>query len=181
MLADEQLMRLVRRADSGAFSELYQRHSGAAYALALRLSATSTAAEDLVQDAFLAVWRSGATYDAERGSVRSWVLTVVRNGAVDAARRSAARPEGHVNAIAVIDWLEAPDDTELEVAQREIVAVVRAAVASLPDEQLQVIVLAYFRGFTHTEIATILATPLGTVKGRLRLALAKLQCQVEGR
>src|SRR5881227_3864754 len=90
-LADEDLMQLVRRGDSEAFEVVYERHATAAFSLAYRIVGTRNAAEDVVQEAFLSLWRSGARYDRTRGSVRTWVLGVVRNRAIDALRRQATR------------------------------------------------------------------------------------------
>src|ERR1700709_2921264 len=90
-LADEDLMQLVRRGEASAFEVVYERHSGAAFSLAYRMCGTRSAAEDVVQEAFLSLWRSRARYDRARGSVRTWVLGIVHNRAIDALRRSTAR------------------------------------------------------------------------------------------
>ena len=174
-LADEDLMQLVRRADPDAFAVVYERHSGSAYALAYRMTGTRGAAEDVTQEAFLSVWRSGARFDRNRGSVRTWVLGIVHHRAIDALRRGKVRDRPRVDDEDAAEKLAAPEDTELEVARREEAATVRRALEVLPAEQVQVIELAYFGGFTHTEIAVMLDTPVGTVKGRMRLGLKKLR------
>jgi RNA polymerase sigma-70 factor (ECF subfamily) len=177
-LADEDLMQLVRRADPDAFAVLYERHSGSAYALAYRMTGTRGAAEDVTQEAFISVWRSGARFDRSRGSVRTWVLGIVHHRAIDALRRGKVRDRPRVDDENAAEKLEAPENTELEVARRDEAATVRRAMEVLPSEQVQVIELAYFGGFTHTEIADMLDTPVGTVKGRMRLGLKKLRDQL---
>jgi RNA polymerase sigma-70 factor (ECF subfamily) len=177
-LADEDLMQLVGRADPDAFAVLYERHSGSAYALAYRMTGTRGAAEDVTQEAFISVWRSGARFDRNRGSVRSWVLGIVHHRAIDALRRGKVRDPPRVDDENAAEKLEAPENTELEVARRDEAATVRRAMEVLPSEQVQVIELAYFGGFTHTEIADMLDTPVGTVKGRMRLGLKKLRDQL---
>jgi RNA polymerase sigma-70 factor, ECF subfamily len=177
-LADEDLMQLVRRADPDAFAVVYERHSGSAYALAYRMTGTRGAAEDVTQEAFISVWRSGARFDRNRGSVRTWVLGIVHHRAIDALRRGKVRDRPRVDDENAAEKLEAPENTELEVARRDEAATVRRAMEVLPSEQVQVIELAYFGGFTHTEIAEMLDTPVGTVKGRMRLGLKKLRDQL---
>jgi RNA polymerase sigma-70 factor (ECF subfamily) len=177
-LADEDLMQLVRRADADAFAAVYERHSGSAFALAYRMTGTRGAAEDVTQEAFISVWRSGARFDRNRGSVRTWVLGIVHHRAIDALRRGKVRDRPRVDDENAAEKLEAPENTELEVARREEAATVRRAMEVLPSEQVQVIELAYFGGFTHTEIAEMLETPVGTVKGRMRLGLKKLRDQL---
>jgi RNA polymerase sigma-70 factor (ECF subfamily) len=177
-LADEDLMALVRKADPDAFAVVYERHSGSAFALAYRMTGTRGAAEDVTQEAFISVWRSGARYDRRRGSVRTWVLGIVHHRAIDALRRGKVRDRPRVEDENAAEKLEAPENTELEVARREEAATVRRAMEVLPVEQVQVIELAYFGGFTHTEIAEMLEAPVGTIKGRMRLGLKKLRDQL---
>jgi RNA polymerase sigma-70 factor (ECF subfamily) len=128
-LADEDLMQLVRRRDASAFEVVYERHATAAFSLAYRMTGRRNLAEDVVQEAFLSLWRSGGRYDRNRGSVRTWVLGIVHNRA---------------------------------------------------PEQSRVIELAYFGGFSHSEIASMLDTPIGTVKGRMRLGLQKMRGELNG-
>ena len=143
-LADEELMQLVRRGQAPAFEVVYERHASAAFSLAYRIVGTRNGAEDVSQEAFLNIWRSGARYDRARGSVRTWVLGIVHHRAIDYLRRATSTS-------------------------------VRSAMGELPAEQSQVIELAYFGGFTHTEIAEMLETPVGTIKGRMRLGLKKMR------
>jgi RNA polymerase sigma-70 factor (ECF subfamily) len=174
-LADEELMELVAAGEPRALELIFDRHGGAAYSLAYRMSGRQALAEDIVQEAFLSVWRSGGRYDRARGSVRSWVLSMVHNRAIDVFRREAVRDKRNLHDDSAAERLPSPTRTEDEVQRRDDSHRVRAALESLPGEQRKVIELAYFGGFTHSEIAEMLELPPGTVKGRMRLGLAKLR------
>lgn len=178
-LADEELMALVDRNDPAAFELLYDRHGGAAYSLAYRILGDRSAAEDATQEAFLSIWRSRSRYDRARGSVRSWVLTVVRNRAIDTLRRGGAgAPKLDHDDEGVLEARPGPDRTDEEALRRETSRELRGALRSLPSEQSQVIELAYFGGFSQSEIAEIAGLPLGTVKGRMRLGLEKIRAEI---
>jgi RNA polymerase sigma-70 factor (ECF subfamily) len=179
-LADEDLMPLVRRGEAAAFEVLYERHSAAAFSLAYRMVGARGVAEDVVQEAFLSIWRSGARYDSARGSVRTWVLGVVHHRGIDALRRAFVHERRRAGTEGVPETIEGGARTDVEAARREEAATVRDALEHLPAEQCQVIELAYFGGFTHTEIAEMLDTPVGTVKGRMRLGLDKLRSRLRG-
>src|SRR6059058_3307609 len=157
-LADEDLMQLVRRGDSEAFEVVYERHATAAFSLAYRIVGTRNAAEDVVQEAFLSLWRSGARYDRARGSVRTWVLGIVHNRAIDALRRNVGHDRHRASDEGIEERFEATDRTDVEVARRDEAREVRTALETLPAEQQKVIELAYFGGFSHSEIATMLET-----------------------
>jgi RNA polymerase sigma-70 factor, ECF subfamily len=174
-LADDDLMALVAEGEPRAFEVIFDRHSAAAFSLAYRMCGRRAMAEDVVQEAFLSLWRSGARYDRRRGSVRNWVLGVVHNRAIDAFRRGTVRESRNVSDEGIAERLVASEQTELEVARREEARNVRGALDELPTEQRQVIELAYFGGFTHTQIADMLKLPAGTVKGRMRLGLTKMR------
>ncbi|HKJ35376.1 MAG TPA: sigma-70 family RNA polymerase sigma factor, partial [Solirubrobacterales bacterium] len=159
-LGDEELMAVVDRKDPAAFEVLYDRHGGAAFSLAYRIVGDRTMAEDTTQEAFLSIWRSKARYDRARGSVRSWVLGVVRNRSIDALRRGGANaPKLDHDDEAALDVREAPERTEAEAVRRETSDELRAALQALPSEQSKVIELAYFGGFSHSEIAEIISQP----------------------
>ncbi len=174
-LADEDLMQLVHDGEAGAFEVIFDRHASAAFSLAYRMCGRRAMAEDVVQEAFLSLWRSGARYDRGRGSVRSWVLSVVHNRAIDAFRRDVAKDRRDVPDEGVSQLLPSPELTDKEVERRDEARQIRGALRELPPDQRQVIELAYFGGFTHTEIASMLDLPAGTVKGRMRLGLGKLR------
>lgn len=168
-------MGLVADGDAAAFELIYERHADVAFSLAYRMCGRRLPAEDVTQEAFVSLWRSAASYRRSRGSVRNWVLRIVHNRAIDALRRSVAR-----------DFLLDPEEDAIErvpggehVAEdferRAAAGAVREALVDLPVEQRRVIELAYFSGFTHVEIAELLGLPVGTVKGRMRLALSKLR------
>ena len=169
-------MTLVERRDADAFAVLYDRHGGAAFSLAHRIVGDRSIAEDVTQEAFLSVWRSGARFDAARGSVRTWTLGIVRNRAIDALRAGAGKaPKLNFDDEAILEQRPAEERTEEEAIRHETANEVRGVLGALPGEQSQVIELAYYGGFTHSEIAEMLGMPLGTVKGRMRLGLEKIR------
>jgi RNA polymerase sigma-70 factor, ECF subfamily len=174
LLADEDLISLVQTRDAEAFAVLYDRHSRAAFSLAYRMMGERQAAEDLVQDALLKVWRSAGSYRSERGSVRTWLLSIVHNRGIDQLRSlgSRRRTQEKVEASAPKSQPSEAFAESWRNAQREQV---RQALRTLPQEQLKILELAYFSGYTHVEIAELLDLPLGTVKGRMRLGLKKMR------
>jgi RNA polymerase sigma-70 factor (ECF subfamily) len=175
VLADEELMQLVYRGQAEAFEVIYDRHADAAFSLAYRMCGQRALAEDVVQEGFLSLWRSGAHYDRARGSVRSWVLGIVHNRAIDALRRRTVHDRGRVSGEGIEERVASPERIDVEVARRDEAREVRDALEQLPDEQSRVIELAFFGGLTHVQIASMLDTPVGTVKGRMRLGLAKMR------
>jgi RNA polymerase sigma-70 factor (ECF subfamily) len=174
-LADEDLMVLVGRGDGEAFAVVYGRHSATAYSLAYRMMGSRSAAEDVAQEAFLSAWRAGGRYDSARGSVRTWLLGMVHNRAIDAMRRGRVRDFPRVHDERAAEQVESGERTDVEAARRQEAAAIRTALDTLPAEQSRVIELAYFGGFTQTEIAAMVEAPVGTVKGRMRLGLHKLR------
>jgi RNA polymerase sigma-70 factor (ECF subfamily) len=174
-LADEEVMVLLRDGNPDAFEVIYDRHGGAAFSLAYRMVGDRNVAEDITQEAFLSMWRSRVRFDRERGSVRAWVLGIVHHRTIDALRRNIAHDRRRTSAEGLEERQEAPERTEVEVARRDEAREVREAMQTLPGEQLEVVRLAYFGGFTHTEIAGMLDQPIGTVKGRMRLGLEKMR------
>ena len=168
-------MQLVHDGDQRAFEIIFDRHSTVAFSLAYRMCGRRTMAEDIVQEAFLSLWRSGARYDRHRGSVRSWVLGVVHNRTIDAFRRETVRAGRDVSDDSALERMPAAERTDAEVQRRDEAEQVRSALCDLPDDQRKVIELAYFGGFSHSQIAEMLKLPAGTVKGRMRLGLSKLR------
>jgi RNA polymerase sigma-70 factor (ECF subfamily) len=177
--ADEELMRLVGAADPDAFEVVYDRHVDAAYALAHRICGTRPAADDAVQEAFLAVWRSGARYDPAVGSVRSWVLSITHNRAIDGLRRLTRRQEAALPEELPARGDDAPGPEQLALQSAEA-ADTRRLLAQLPADQRKVIELSFYSGYSHSEIAELLDLPLGTVKGRMRLGLERVRQALTG-
>ena len=168
-------MVLVHDGEARAFEVIFDRHSGPAFSLAYRMCGRRALAEDIVQEAFVSLWRSGARYDRTRGSVRSWVLAAVHHRAIDAFRREAVRQGKDIRDDEAAERLPAKELTEAEAVRRDESRQVREALEELPQDQRQVIELAYFGGFSHSQIAEMLSLPPGTVKGRMRLGLSKLR------
>jgi len=169
-------MPLISEKDAGAFEVFYDRHGAAAYSLAYRIVGERAAAEDVTQEAFVSIWRSGGRFDRARGSVRSWTLGIVRNRAIDLLRtRSSRTPKLGFDDEAALEQRPSGDLTDQEALRRETAEEVRGALGALPGEQSKVIELAYFGGFSQSEIAEMLSLPLGTVKGRMRLGLEKIR------
>jgi len=179
-LADEDLMPLVERKDPRAFEIVYDRHGGAAFSLAYRMVGNRSAAEDITQEAFLSLWRSGARYDRARGSVRTWLLGIARNRAIDLLRREVMQAP----AISFDDEMSTDKrpsssvETDVEALRRDAARQVRGVLNELPGDQMRVIELAYFGGLTHSQIADMLGMPLGTVKGRMRLGMEKIRARL---
>jgi RNA polymerase sigma-70 factor (ECF subfamily) len=172
--SDVQLVARCANGDEGALSELYDLFGRAAYALALRIVRDASQAEDVVQEAYLDLWRSASRFDPERSRPVSYLLTFVHRRAVDLVRREQARPQ---RGGGVEDIAERPgkDDVAGSVVASEQGASVRAALAGLPGPQRQVLELAYFSGLSQSEIAERLGEPLGTVKSRTHVALSRLR------
>ena len=180
ILADEDLISLVETDDPDAFATLYDRHSRSAFSLAYRMMGERQAAEDLVQDAFIKVWRNARSYRAERGSVRTWILSIVHNRGIDQLRSSASRRRTQEKIEATAPRSQ-PSEAFTETWRNSQRDQVREALSTLPAEQLKILELAYFSGYTHVEIADLLSLPLGTVKGRMRLGLKKIRDYFDSR
>jgi RNA polymerase sigma-70 factor, ECF subfamily len=172
-LSDEALVALVARGDEDALAELYDRVGRIAYGLALRVLRDERHAEDAVQEAFLQVWRSAATFRAERAKASTWILTLVHRRAVDLVRREERRqadPLTDDSAAGV-----APEETDEAAWLRFERERVQAALKQLPDVQREALELAYYGGFSQTELADRLGVPLGTIKSRMFAGLARLR------
>ncbi len=179
-LADEDLMPRVAALDADALEVLFDRHARAAFSLAYRICGSRTDADDVVQEAFLSVWRSAARYDPALGSVRSWTLTIVHNRALDQIRRMSRHEGRQMYDDGLAERLRAPDDTEADVLARSDAEDMQGILGTLSAEQARVIEMAFYGGFTHAQIADALALPLGTVKGRMRLGMEKLAVVIAG-
>ena len=175
-LTDLELLGHIGGKDRDALATLYERYGRRVFALSVRILSDAVSAEEVTQDVFMSVWRRGATYTSKKGKFTTWLFSIAHNRTIDELRkrrRDRSRTnddiDDHLN-------LESGDisPADATVAQSEY-AKVRAAMQTLPQEQMNVVELSYFKGLTQTEIATKTGQPLGTVKTRMRLALKKLR------
>ena len=161
----------VANGDAVALGELYERYGKIIYSFAYRLTRDATLSEECVQDVFVALWRRAADFDPTRAKLTTWLFVVARNRAIELGRQKNRRPE-------LRDDLEPvgsePDPADLVTSADESQRVAEA-MAELPEDQLAVLRLSYFDGLSHSEISTVIGIPLGTVKGRMRLALERLR------
>jgi RNA polymerase sigma-70 factor (ECF subfamily) len=182
-LDDDSIIRLIAHAYPEALSELYDRYSRLVYSLALYTTGDQSIAEEITQEVFMRVWEKAGTYRVEQSKVSTWVCSIARNRAIDVLRRLNVRPEGHSvgwddltpNALPSTDGRDIEEGAHRSIADQKV----RIAIASLPSEQQQALVLAFFHGLSHTEIAAELKQPLGTVKTRIRMAMQKLRQLLE--
>jgi RNA polymerase sigma-70 factor (ECF subfamily) len=179
---DRELVQRIERGDEDAFRGLFGRYAPSAMALARRVARQPFLAEEIVQEAFLAVWRNPSGYDRQRGSVRAWLVGMVHHRAVDAVRREESQRRRAEEAM-VSDPVVSPDPAD-DVADAidlpEQRRAVRAALAALPAEQREVIELMYFGGLSQSAIAERLGLPLGTVKSRTLLGMRRLRGAIAG-
>ena len=176
---DAHLAQRIRSGDAQALGELYDRHASGALAVALRVVQSRDEAEDVVHDAFVAVWRKIDRFDAERGALRAWLMTVVRNRAIDRVRaRRSTLDLDDADERALLRT--GPNPTSDDALRRAAADDLQRALAELPIEQRRAIELAYFEGFTYREVAEMTGVPAGTANGRLRLALGKLRDSLSG-
>ena len=176
-LDDQTLIRLIARADQDALSVLYDRYERLVFSLALHIVRDHGTAEEITLDVFSRVWEKADTYRPELAQVNTWITSITRYRAIDELRRRDARPEQHLSgwselALPVGLHSDGPETLTEQSIQRERI---RAALNELPDEQRQVLLLAYFGGYTQREIARVLDQPLGTIKTRVRLGMQKLR------
>ena len=176
--ADEALVHALRERNPAALEELYDRHHRTALAVAYRVVGDPSLAEDVVQEAFTAVWKEAASFKEDRGRARAWLLSIVRHRAIDMTRKVSFKRER----LSLEDVVVHPSggDPWPQVQQSLDSSQVRKAMASLPQEQSDAITMAYFGGFTNQEVAERLGVPLGTVKGRIRLGMQKLRTSLTG-
>jgi RNA polymerase sigma-70 factor (ECF subfamily) len=171
-LSDEALVALVARSDDTAFAELYDRYGRLAYGLAHRVLRDGSLAEDAVQDAFLAIWRTASRFNAERAPARTWILTLVHRRAVDLVRHHERRRADPLPPQHEETGDAGADETVWLRLQRDRV---RDALRQLPDQQREAIELAYYGGFSQSELAERLGQPLGTIKSRMFAGLTRLR------
>ena len=165
------MLALIARADDQALAELYRRFGRLAYGLAFRILRDDALAQDAVQDAFLGVWRAAGRFTAERSKPSTWLLTLVHRRAVDLVRREERRRTEPLQPESEFAGAEAADEAELATRRQTI----REALRQLPSEQREAIELAYYGGYTQSELAERLGQPLGTIKSRMFTGLARLR------
>jgi RNA polymerase sigma factor (sigma-70 family) len=170
-LSDEAVLALIARADDQALAELYRRFGRLAYGLAFRILRDDALAQDAVQEAFLGVWRAAGRFTAERSKPSTWLLTLVHRRAVDLVRREERRRTEPLQPEREPAGAELADEAELAARRQTI----RAALRQLPSEQREAIELAYYGGYTQSELAERLGQPLGTIKSRMFAGLARLR------
>jgi RNA polymerase sigma-70 factor (ECF subfamily) len=176
---DEELLAFVAAGEETALAELYDRYHVLAFSLALRVLRDRARAEDVVQDAFLAVWRKAPSFASTRGSVKTWLAAIVRNRAIDVVRaRRESDADDEAVLLALRDPAPAVEDQVTASLDRHAIL---TAMDQLPAEQRRVVELAYFDGLSHSEIAALTDLPLGTVKGRIRLAMQRLRSELLAR
>lgn len=176
MRSDPDLIRAIAGRDPGAFEELYDRYHRPALGLAYRIVGDPAQAEEVVQDAFLSVWRRAGSFQAGRGEARTWFFAIVHHQAIDQVRRR--RSQGPVGPLTEKDanrldpvQVDPPDAVDRSLRRERVIE----AVSRLPAEQRQALELAYFGGYTYHEVADLTGVPLGTAKGRIRLGMQKLR------
>lgn len=175
---DEAVLLGVARRDEQALGVLYDRYGGRALGLAHRIVRERGAAEDVVQEAFLSVWRRAVSYDVSRGSAQSWLLTIVHNRAIDRVRSKAGRAGGDTP-LELVDRVLTVDDPWREVDDLLQRDELRRWLSNLPDTLRRTLELAYFDGYMQREIADLMGVPVGTVKARTRTALRRVRELVE--
>lgn len=166
---DSRLIAGVRSGDPEAMSQLYDRYSGIVYSVALRVLGETAAAEDVLQEVFMRLWRSPAMFDASRGNLGAWLAVSARNRAIDSLRKR--RPEQEITDFAVV----VDPDFASQAMLGQAMDKVRIALGDMPQTQRSALELAYFEGLSHSEIASKLGEPLGTIKTRIRSGLVALR------
>lgn len=170
--SDRALVARIERRDADALAALYDRYNTRLMGLAYRILGENGEAEEVLQEVFLYVWKAASTFDGGRGSVLAWLIVATRSRAIDRLR---ARRPGTRARLQDAPEMASGEDVEAASAGREWESLCRSAIGELPEEQRRALEMAYFEGLTHQEIAQRTATPLGTVKTRIRLGLMKLR------
>jgi RNA polymerase sigma-70 factor (ECF subfamily) len=178
--ADRRAVRRMATGDEGGLAELYDRHARLLYSLALRIVRERGDAEDVIQEVFSQIWRQAHRFDVARGTVAGWLVTVTRSRALDRLRRRKARPESPDGDLVAAGIVDPSAGIDLQLVTAEAAERVRTALAGLPADQRVPLELAYYEGLSQSEIAATLATPLGTIKTRMREALRRLRGALAG-
>ena len=169
MPSDLALVTAIRSGDQGAMAALYDRYSSIVYAVALRVLQDTGAAEDVLQDVFMQLWRNPGAFDASRGNMAAWLAVIARHRAIDALRRR--RPEDDIENVVVSVDTNFADNADRSRAMDKV----RGALQEMPAQQRSALEMAYFEGLTHSEIAEKTGEPLGTIKTRIRTGLLSLR------
>jgi RNA polymerase sigma-70 factor, ECF subfamily len=169
LVTDSMLISRIRGGDEHALAALHDRYAQVVYSVALRVLGDTTQAEDILQEIFLQLWRKPETFDSNRGSLGAWLAVIARHRAIDQLRRR--RPESDIDDVVI----SVDSDLEQTADRNRAIARIRSAVEQLPAEQRRALELAFFQGLTHSEIAAKTGEPLGTIKTRIRAALATLR------
>ena len=178
--SDQELLQAIQRQNVAALEEIYNRYGTIAYSVAVRTLGDKSLAEDVVQEVFLNLWRNAAKFDGARGNVKSWLLACTSNRAIDFARQRQGKTRLDVE-IDETAYMVTGADTWHEVVANIDHTMLKGAMQLLPEEQRKTLEMAYFQGYTQAEIAEAMRVPLGTVKGRTRLALEKMRSHLESK
>ena len=180
-LNDETLLRLIAHSDENALSELYDRYSRLVFSVAVNTLSDTERAEEVTQDVFVRVWEKAHTYSAEQGRVSTWLTSIARHRSIDLYRQAHSRHEDLQVTWQDAEAFDLPDsqNVEWEVDLKQRQQRTRQAVAKLPPEQKQALGMAFFQGLSHSEIASALGEPIGTVKTRIRLGMGKLRALLQ--
>ncbi len=178
--SDQELLQAIQRQNVSALEEIYNRYGTVAYSVAVRTLGDRTLAEDVVQEVFLNLWRNAGKFDAAKGNVKSWLLACTSNRAIDFVRQRQGKTRFDVEIDQTAHMVTGPDPWHEVVANIDH-AMLKNAMQTLPEEQRKTLEMAYFQGYTQAEIAEVMGVPLGTVKGRTRLALDKMRSNLEAK
>jgi RNA polymerase sigma-70 factor, ECF subfamily len=178
---DESLIRMIAQSQADALGELYDRYSRLVFGMAVNTLGDQALAEEITQDVFLRIWNKASTYQSDQGKVVSWVASIARYRAIDVFRSQKSRVEGNSVSLDDLPFFDPPDSQNVaqEFEAKHTQQRLQQALYQLPKEQRQALALAYFRGYTHEEVAQVLGQPLGTVKTRIRLGMQKLRQLLE--
>ncbi len=178
-ISDVELLHAIARGDEAALAHLYDAYRVILFGLLVRILNSREEAEDILQDVFIQVWRRAKDFDERRGRPFTWLVTLARSRAIDRLRMLSARQRLTMNAAQEQEHNESVSDALTDTVNSEQEAIVRRALATLPEEQRETLLLAYFEGLTQSEIASRIGAPLGTVKTRMRSGMIKLRALLE--
>jgi RNA polymerase sigma-70 factor (ECF subfamily) len=174
---DQTLLRLISRSNEGALSELYDRYKGLVYSIAMNAVSNKQLAEEITQDVFMRVWEKADTYQASQGKVFTWIASITRYRSIDVIRWHNVRPESDFSPWDISESHQHSNGNDVEAQSEYLIRVerLRQAISELPVDQRQALAYAFFKGYSHREVAELLDLPIGTVKTRIRLGMQKLR------